>query len=259
MLRQEHDEITPLPAAQIRVTPEELATAISRLEARKDANQRHSDGTISIGDAVQQLGLEATPEEVLAEVQAARAQQTTPAKKRPTHRQRLALLSGMGLGLIGLVGWWSIPHVAESQTPATTTLLAPQAAPKPISLDPNLMVQDASRKLVMLSEIGENQPVECYYDYSSGSFQSYTPQNSGFSWTLIKHGGQVYVRGGMPRMSEQALQKNGADITWDAESNPPVTLPLNGFQVIAGEGDEKDGFHAVNIHLDKHAYEKWQP
>jgi len=245
-------------AAQVRVTPEELATAVSRIEARKDTDQRRADGTIPIGEAVQQLGLGVTPEEVLAEVQAARAQQAAR-KKSPSPHRRLALLTGIGLGVLGLVGWWSVPHTTQSPAPPAVTLSVPQEAPKHILLDPNLLVGDASGKLVMLSEIGENQPVECYYDYGNGSFQPYSPHDSRFAWTLIKHGGQVYVRGGMPRMSEQARQKNGTDVTWDAEANPPVTLPLNGFQVMAGEGDEKEGFHAVNIHLDKHAYEKWKP
>jgi len=71
MLKHEDKlEAPSQPAAQVRVTPEELATALSRIEARKDAGQRHADGTIPIGEAVQQLGLDTTPEEVLAEVQA---------------------------------------------------------------------------------------------------------------------------------------------------------------------------------------------
>ena len=35
-----------------------------------------------------------------------------------------------------------------------------------------------------------------------------------------------------------------------------MTLPLKGFDVVPGVGNYIE-FHAVNIHLDKHAYEKW--
>jgi hypothetical protein len=260
MLKHEDSQETPLQtAAQVRVTPEELATALSRIEARKDAGQRHADGTIPIGEAMQQLGLEATPEEVLAEVQVGRRLATTQ-KKRPTHRQRLALLSGIGLGIIVLVGWWSVPHPDASQALPTVsaTLSPPQTAPKPISLDPNLTVGDASDKIVVLSEVGDNQPVRCYY--GDGSFQPFSVDGSGASWTLIKHSGRVYVRGLMPRISGQALQRDGTDISTLDSSGfvVPITLPLNGFQVMPEVGSNVE-FHAVNIRLDKHAYEKWQP
>ena len=85
MLKHEDNpDILSQPAAQVRVTPEELATAVSRIEARKDTDQRRADGTIPIGEAVQQLGLAVTPEEVLAEVQVARAQQA--AHRKPPRR-----------------------------------------------------------------------------------------------------------------------------------------------------------------------------
>ncbi len=74
MLRQEDPHPTPdtLSAAQTRVTPEELAHAIASLEARRLDETRHQEGTIPIGEAVRELGLDATPEEVLAEVRAQR-------------------------------------------------------------------------------------------------------------------------------------------------------------------------------------------
>lgn len=124
--------------------------------------------------------------------------------------------------------------------------------------DKNGVPGDHFDKIELLSEVGDDQPFYCYYDYGSGSFYSYSSLTGpAWSWMLIKHNGQVYVRGGMPRMSAYALQKDGAHVTWDSDSGIPVTLPLSGFQVIAGTGDEKTGLQAVNIHLDKHAYEKW--
>ena len=247
-------------AAKVRVTPEELATALSRIEARKDAGQRQVDGTIPIGEAVQQLGIDITPEEVLAEVQAIRQEPVGAKERRLPSRQRLALLSGIGLGLIGLVGWWSVPHVTESQAPPAIVVTLPtaQAAPRPISLDPDLLVGDATGEIVMLSEVGDNQPVKC--NYSDGSFQQYFPDGSQSSWTLIKHSGRVYVRGLMPHISEQALQRNGTDISTLDSSGfvVPITMSLNQFQVMPEVGSNVE-FHAVNIRLDKLAFEKWQP
>lgn len=84
MLQQEPQEqaaSTPpapeTPAAQIRVTSEELAQAINALEARKDEAARHLAGTVSIGEVVQELNLEATPEEVWAQVQKQRARKAS--------------------------------------------------------------------------------------------------------------------------------------------------------------------------------------
>jgi hypothetical protein len=48
MIRHEHEDLTNLTAAQTRVTPEELAAAITRIEARQDASQRNQEGTIEI-------------------------------------------------------------------------------------------------------------------------------------------------------------------------------------------------------------------
>ena len=263
MLKHEESlETASHTAAQVRVTPEELAAAISRIEARKDAGQRDQEGTIPIGEAVQQLGLEATPEEVLAEVQAIR-QEPMRAKKRPSHRLRLAWVSALGLGLIGLVGWWSVPHPTESEAPAAMTvdMSPPQAAPKAISLDPNLLVGDATGRLVMLSEVGDNQPVRCTFNNAGSTFSQYFPSNAQDSWTLIKHDGQVYVRGRTLKMSSKVFSSEGADVT-AIDNDPgfvvPVTLPLDGFRVLPSIGNDFQ-FHAVNIHLDKRAYEKWQP
>ena len=74
---QEQSSETPAaqtPAAQIRVTSEELAQAINALEASRDEAARHLAGTVPIGEVVKELKLEATPEEIWAQVQKQRAQ-----------------------------------------------------------------------------------------------------------------------------------------------------------------------------------------
>lgn len=259
MLKHEDNpDILSQPAAQVRVTPEELATAVSRIEARKDTDQQRADGTIPIGEAVQQLGLAVTPEEVLAEVQAARAQQAMR-KKSPSPRRRLALMLGVGIGMVGLVGWWSIPPANQGQAPPVATLTVPQAAPKHILLDPNLLVGDRTGELVMLSEVGDDQPVRCRY--FGGFFLQFSSENNSELWELVKHDGKVYVRGRILKMSPKVFSSEGADVTTvdnDPAFSVPLTLPLKGFDVVPGVGNYIE-FHAVNIHLDKHAYEKWKP
>lgn len=64
------------PAAQARVTPEELAQAVARIEARQAAQARRLEATIPIGQAVEELGLGLAPEEILAEIEAQRGQES---------------------------------------------------------------------------------------------------------------------------------------------------------------------------------------
>jgi len=257
MLKQDQIEEQ---AAGVRVTPEELAAAISRIEARKDAEQRQVDGTIPIGEAVQQLGLEATPEEVLAEVRAGRQRQTMTRKRLPPIAGRLVLalgLSGIMLGLAlggnGLSQMHSHVSAGQSSVSNDTDL-------RHISLDPNLRVTDTTGKIFMISEVGDNQPVQCDFDTGNSRFKSLGDGRL-FHWTLIKHNGKVYVRGRIVRMSPKVMQTDGALVGVDQTAPPyvvPVTLPMDGFEVHSS-GNEQEQFYALNIHLDEHAYEKWQP
>lgn len=80
MLQHEsHEQPTTTPAAQIRVTSEELTQAINALQASKDEAARHLAGTVPIGEVVKELNLEATPEEVWTQVQKQRTQQAAEA------------------------------------------------------------------------------------------------------------------------------------------------------------------------------------
>ena len=267
MLKHSDSEAEPLSAAKVRVTPEEFAAAIARLEAGQEASRRHQDGTVAIGEVVDELGLQTTPEEVLAEVQAERARQTGRQKRRLTLRERLGFGLGLGAVILGLASLWSYPHAAGTESgtigisPAINVSVNTDGKPQTIGLNPNLLVSDASGKLVLLSEVADNQPVHCRLVNSSSfcSFEQYLSGIPDDEWTLIKHGGQVYVRGWILRMSDKVFQANGIDVSAH-QSAPdyvvPITLPINNFQVVPGPGNDIL-FHAQNIHLDKYAWEKW--
>lgn len=66
------DHVGDNPAAHERVTSGELTQALTQIEARKEAEAQRLAGTIPLGQAVEDLGLEVTPEELLAEVRALR-------------------------------------------------------------------------------------------------------------------------------------------------------------------------------------------
>lgn len=250
MLKHEDNPQTQSPpAAQVRVTPEELAAAITALQIRKEGQP----GTIAIGDAVEELGLDVTPEEVLAEVQA--RQQQAASKKRVSRGRQFILGLGLAGVLLGLTvdGNGLLHRIDGSDARQASTDMTPLS----IKAAPNLTVGDASGKIETLSEVGDNQPVRCTFDNQSSTLQYYYPSSSAL-WTLIKHHGRVYVRGWMLNVSQKVRTEEGIDVAYhrDENFNTPITLPLDEFKVLPLVGSV-GSFHAVDIHLDEHAYEKW--
>ncbi len=59
-------------AAKTRVTPQELTEAVTRIEMRHAAATHETLDTLTLGEAVDHLRLDSTPEELLAEVRAIR-------------------------------------------------------------------------------------------------------------------------------------------------------------------------------------------
>lgn len=253
------------PAAKVRVTPEELAAAISRIDVRQEASKCQTEGTVAIGEVVQELGIAATPTEILAEVQAGRRQNAGRQLTRFSANRRSGLILMTGI-LVMLLAAMQAGSFIAGHSPSNTTMASAASSgstddsqPGPILLDPNLRVKDATGKTVLISEVGDNQPVQCDFLGANPSFQ---PVGYGqYRWTLIKHEGKPYVRGKIIRMSPKVMQTDGAVVATSPLSPTyvvRVTLPLEGFKVDSN-GNLNDQFHAVDIHLEKHAYEKWQP
>src|SRR5882724_2968521 len=98
MSLQDGTQEPTLNAAQERVTPEELAQAVAAVEARRDAEARQHTNSIPLGEAVRQLGLATTPEELLSEVRRQRAKRSPSAASpiRPNRKQDSPLPLFMG-------------------------------------------------------------------------------------------------------------------------------------------------------------------
>ncbi len=256
MLKHEDNPQTQSPspsAAQVRVTPEELAAAVTALQIRKEGQP----GTIAIGDAVEELGLDVTPEEVLAEVQARRR------LKPKKGRDYWALACAGACFLLPFV-FGRLSQALNTAMPATSFDATATPAAYQLQLDSDhLQVGDAaSKKLVLMSEVGDDQPVHSLL-YNSQEWEDYYSNNNSTSWTLIKHGGKVYLRGWIMPVSEKLMQQDGVRVEnrRASENSIAITLPLTGFSVkpgaITGSDQETTEFHAEDVHLDKHAYEKW--
>ncbi len=246
MLKHEDaTQTSPSPAAKVRVTPEELAAAVTALQIRKEG----SPGTIAIGDAVEELGLDVTPEEVLAEVQAKR--QVAKPKRRRDYRALACAFACISV------------LVFSRAIPAPNRAGIPSEQPAQIQINPNMLqVKDDTGRQAYLSEVGNNHVFQCRMGGGHTTALDYQPNNLTVpEWTLIKHDDQFYVRGWMPRVSDKVLKTDGVFFSNDKNPQFPiaVTFPIRGFKVCYSTGDEdgQETLHATDIHLDSHAYEKW--
>jgi hypothetical protein len=100
LYRQHNQEDTP--AAEMRAGKEELARAIAALEARRNAEAQRLEGTAVIGEVLEQLQVNASPEEVLHEIEAIREGRPheEPSRRRVWSAERVAdakLVSGIVL------------------------------------------------------------------------------------------------------------------------------------------------------------------
>jgi hypothetical protein len=128
-----------------------------------------------------------------------------------------------------------------------------------------ILVQDtrgASPVLRTLQEIPDGIPVHCGLTQTDGhaTFVDFSNPNS--AWTLMKHGGQVYVCGWIPNMSAQAIQTSGVTLYDRKELVPagaaprPVSLRLDSIQAIPGQGDD-EMIVAQKVQPDAHFGDRW--
>src|SRR5438034_11722543 len=95
MLRFEESEEQSTSPEHLRVTPRELSEAVAAIESRRMASARSND-TITVADAVDQLGLSVSPDELTAELESRRrAIQQSSARSR-SNRPNSQLSTGPG-------------------------------------------------------------------------------------------------------------------------------------------------------------------
>lgn len=250
-------------------TTQEIAQAIASLEARSASHADEAAQTVTVSEVIQHLGLDMTPEDVLAEVQAQRARQAKTRTPWPLRKKRIAgILAGGMLAIAWALGELLTPQYDSSLPPPLPP--AAQASffpmPKPLGIAPNALVQDTvgdTTVLKTLAEIPDGHPVK-YNFLSEGTADSSEPL-----WTLVKHQGKVYLRCWTVPMSAQAMQQASlstgitlfcgqAGSVGDIRATAPLTLALQG--ITLPDGMALGGRNSVpvsRLHLDKYAHEKW--
>ncbi len=184
MLRQEPHSQDPNSqehsAGQVRVKKDEFARAIAALEARRQAQAQELEGTVVIGDVLQQLQISLSADEVLQEIEAIHARQ--PREQAPrrllwTAEQAATarLASGIALVPVAAVAIATLILTALKQTPLPhpsgmagtgrdLPLFLPPPPSNPAGAAGEVMDEggfNASSVLKPLAQVPDNQPVHC--------------------------------------------------------------------------------------------------
>lgn len=270
MLKQTEHAETPTPnAASVRVTPEELAAALSHL----DAGSAGRDGKIAIGKAVEELSLDAAPEDILRAVEAARQQ--TARQRRNKRRGLAAVFAGLAaVGGVGVYGQVTNHYPDSSElVPASSPFMT---EPHILALTPGPPRQTVST----LAEVPDGKTVYCSVDaidraalsrnVQMGPQREISQQITELHWPVVKYGHDLYVRGWvrMPLSKEAAKLSDTVEVFNTPRmpqlgtSPQQVTFRLDGLDGFSYQRQNADGTGRVTLH-DPHVtartYEKWNP
>jgi len=222
---------TPEPnesAAQYRVSAQELSHVVGIIQARKEAEARQRANTVALGEAVEQLGLEMTPDELLAEIQADRARRSggsgaaRPKRQNPTQRRTaatFAVCAGLAAMMVSSIHMHNMrrtmwesrysPFVPQREyayevttAPAQVEVVQSMEEPSQTMAAPSVEVAPSVRTFSPFSQFGENVAADVDFDavreLANGKSDSEVlVQPNGTMedrlWTLVKQNGEVMV------------------------------------------------------------------
>ena len=202
MLQHQPEEPTVSNAADARVTPEELNAALKTLDDTQSS-------TVAIGSVVDELRLNATPEQIWEQVQKQRAEKQRAvqtviptATTRPRRRVRW-----WAVAIVGVVVWGAV-HSRPPQTPSVTVMppiLTTPGQSITISGDGQIGTIAVRGKDVVISGDGDNLTLQ-------GQARSVTVSGDGDT-----------VRGDAPKVFDTTGDNN--DIKWTGEPHPVAPRP----------------------------------
>jgi hypothetical protein len=208
-------------AAQYRVSAQELSHIVNIIQARKDAEAKQRANTVALGDAVDQLGLEMTPDELLAEIKADRARRAgvaRPRRQNSTQRRTFATfaicagLAGMMVGSIRMHRvnreiWQSrnnplyLPHEFASDFAAPLPSMPAMEETTPAQIMPTAEMPRPAQYRAF-DQFGEGEPADSDLQALSALANGRSPsdvlvQNVGTVedrlWRIFKRSGDVLV------------------------------------------------------------------
>ena len=139
-------------AAQARVTPRELAEALTSLESRQAADAHRQADSIALGEAIRQLDIDATAEELLREVRALR---TARAESKRTKLDPVMLIAAVIVTLMLFLPTLYVLISAQFSQPARAA-----ATPSPSMQSVSAA---ATEDFPLLSQVSLGMPVGVEY------------------------------------------------------------------------------------------------
>lgn len=267
MLQHEHSE-----ADEARVTAAELASALASLESRKET----SGDTVALGEAVRELNLDATPQEILAEVEAQRMAHTRRVRQMPKRWKAAVFAFTTFCLLTGIVTWGSVTAIRPPLPPLVQETFA--------DFQQKVLVQDqtAQGPLVRtLAEVPEGRIVRISANAVEEASMCRMPRRGPLllssqaerylTWPVVKQNNELYVHGWVrERLSNQAARQATLEVynRPDAPALGPhpvqITIRLSagvfGNAGIIYEGFPETGmerFFFANLRPNAHTWAKW--
>ena len=266
----EKNQAAPAPGAR-RVTPEEFSAAVIAIQKRRAEEERLLSETVAVDEVVRDLNIDATPEEILAEVEAqrkAKIQPRMPAPPRsssdrsvpileqrksfkPVRSPRYKLFEGMA----GFV----------AATAATIGILAAIFGTNPFHIfggkvnEPLTSIPVGHHVTITNSEldrlINGGAPSSIYVtDHENLHFSP---------WTIVNEGGKYYIWAYAVSPLPTDLQHTSITLYNDAGDVPGedatnLTVPVSSLKGSSVYGDGDDGQITVNkLVLDNHKDDDW--
>jgi|GEM_PF-1518971 len=271
MLRQQTEETASPLAEQERVTPEELSRALASIETCRQAEAARLAGTIPINQAVSELHLDSTSDEIWAEVQAQRAKADTAqhqqgqqeqaaqearegrrAARRAARQEQSVRLRPVAPRTRGRRGWTRllVPAVVvwvlvqNGVIPRFWHHAAPVAAP---ILQPLAQVPDGKEVYAddsALVQVSEGKP-EAQINVSANA--------SGNRWAMVKIGAHVYLRGytasapSLQPLRGKPLNVYNDDNAGELQGERTTSITLRVDKVPLQKSGGNDGFSEVTV------------
>jgi len=164
-MRQEfEEELERKPAEKVGVTPKEFAEAVADIENRRAANSGQNE-EICIGDAIQQLGLSVSPDEVVSVIQQRKAEEAKRAAYALSKKRKaLRILGHTVLGLSLALNIFLLSPLHSGSAPGGDGLLEQHGElqsisgktgtvnfPQPYSRTPNIELTNGMAKTRIIS------------------------------------------------------------------------------------------------------------
>lgn len=287
---EKEDSIRPRGRDRERVSAQELALAVASLEQRQAEAVHSQEKTLSVDEAVRELGLPFSSQELWAEIRARReklaAAVKTPSRVRVWMRGRR---KAVGLGIAAALLASAVAYGVQTRSVAEELAKNPVQHITLADVSPYEIVRETTShgiRLCTLAEVPDDTEAIVNADtlatdniYVDQNTQNDTPERlpqmatdgEPSVWRVVKHEGWLYVRGWAAYdVSAPAAHLSGITIystpTALGGNHRMLPLTLRATRGILGNlnlmtnraaGEGWESIHFDRVRLDKRAWEKW--